>query len=702
MKKVLMDFIKTSYYFAILTYNNMSLDFYKHHWKSALLFGAAYLGLTCASEALILHPATLFPASALAIAVLFLMGFELWPIVFLATALGEFFGNASIAAIIIMPVAYSLQAVIGAWCMRSVKIDPLFRKSRDTFLVIGIILLISAIGPSFGSLAAIISTQLLNTPMQPAAWSLRYIGTVLCLLVFTPFFLRWLSKPRFSRTPAEIIETIAVFVLLVGIDVLLFIGKVTELAGVPLEYFLLVPIFWIALRLRPRFLTLALVLTTLFAVASLYAGGVVPLPSEFSLKLLQIEELLITLSIIFLIVVSLEEDRRLSSNLLKSQVATLENAVVRISSESSAKNDFIAVLGHELRNPLAPVVSSIDLLRAKQDREPAEIEMLNMMDDRLQTVRRLLDDLLDISRITEGKVILKSELVELETVIKHAILTTAHHFKERHQLLTFRPTDSSLWIYGDPVRLEQIFSNLLTNASKYSNSGDQINISLKKAGTNAEIAITDPGIGIDESVLEKIFIPFHQVGSGAQSKKGLGIGLALVRSFVEMHRGTVTAASKGIGAGSKFTVTFPLSTDHGHTIQKPQKHTHEPVSTAATTNFGPRVLVVDDNDAAAWSMGKLLELKGCVVSYAYDGAQAIEQAMTINPEIVLMDIGLPDQDGYAVAKTMRARGYHGRLIALTGYSTEDARKKGSAAGFEHYVIKPAGFNDLKRVIPEIA
>jgi signal transduction histidine kinase/CheY-like chemotaxis protein len=680
----------------------MALDFYKHHWKSALLFGVAYLALMRTSQVLILHPATLFPASALAIAVLFLMGFELWPIVFLATVLGEFLGKAPVAAILIMPVAYSLQAVIGAWCMRSVKIDPLFRKSQDTFLVIGIILLISTIGPSFGSFAAIVSTQLLNTPVQPAAWSMRYIGTVLCLLVFTPFFLRWLSKPRFSRTSAEIIETFAVFVLLVGIDVVLFIGKITEFAGVPLEYFLLIPLFWIALRLRPRFLTLALVLTTLLAVASLYAGNVIPLPTEFSLKLLQIEEFLIILSVIFLIVVSLEEDRRLSSNLLKSQVATLENAVVRISSESSAKNDFIAILGHELRNPLAPVLSSVDLLRTKQGREPAEIEILDMMENRLQTVRRLLDDLLDISRITEGKVTLKNELVELEAIIKHAILTTAHHFKERHQLLTFRPTDSSLWIYGDSVRLEQIFSNLLTNASKYSNSGDQINISLKKVGATAEITITDPGIGIDESVLEKIFIPFHQASNGTQSKKGLGIGLALVRSFVEMHNGTVTAASKGIGTGSKFTVTFPLSADQGHAIQKPHKLPTRPVSPAAATNSGPHVLVVDDNDAAAWSMGKLLELKGCAVSYAYDGAQAIEQAITTHPDIVLMDIGLPDQDGYAVAKTMRARGYHGRLIALTGYSTEDARTKGRAAGFEHYVIKPAGFDDLKRVIPEIA
>ncbi len=678
----------------------MSLDFYKHHWKSALLFGVTYLALMRASEVFIPHPATLFPASALAIATLFLAGLELWPVICVATLLGEFLGNAPLAAILIMPIAYTLQAVIGAGLMQSAKIDPLFRKSHDTFLVIGIVLLVSFVGPSFGSLAAVVSTQLLNTPVHPAAWSLRYIGTILCLLVFTPFFLRWLSKPRFSRTPAEIIETVSVFVLLISIDIALFIGTVRELADVPLVYFLLVPLFWIALRLRPRFLTLALVLTTLFAVASLYAGGAVPLPADFSLKLLQIEEFLIILSVIFLIVVSLEEDRRLNSNLLKSQVATLENAVVRISSESSAKNDFIAILGHELRNPLAPVVSSIDLLRAKQGREPEEVEMLDMMDDRLQTVRRLLDDLLDISRITEGKVTLKNELVELEGIIKRAIITTTHHFKERHQLLTFRPTDSTLWMYGDPVRLEQIFSNLLTNASKYSNSGDQINISLRKVGTNAEITITDPGIGIDKSVLEKIFIPFHQASTGVQSKKGLGIGLALVRSFVEMHNGSVSAASKGIGTGSKFTVTLPLSVDCGIDVKKIGTHIHEPAS--SVTNTGPRVLVVDDNDAAAWSMGKLLELKGCVVSYAYDGAQAIEQTMNTNPEIVLMDIGLPDQDGYAVAKTMRARGYHGRLIALTGYSTEDARAKGSAAGFEHYVIKPAGFDDLKRVIPEIA
>ena len=681
----------------------MFLDFYKNHWKSAVVLGVLYLALMRASELLIAHPATLFPASALAVAVLFLVGLELWPIVYIATLIGEFFAHAPLVFVLVMPVAYTIQSTLGAGLMRSAKIDPLFRKSQDTFLVIAIILLISFIAPTVGSLANIFSNHFLGTSIQIAAWSMRYIGTVLCLLIFTPFFLRWLSKPRFSRTWTEVVETVSVFILLTGIDVVLFIGQIKEIAGVPLEYFLLIPLFWIALRLRPRFLTLALVLTTLFAVASLYAGGAIPPPDEFSLKLLQIEELLIILSVIFLIIVSLEEDRRLSSNLLKSQVATLENAVVRISSESSSKNDFIAILGHELRNPLAPVVSTIDLLRSKQGRDPAEVEMLDMMNDRMQTVRRLLDDLLDISRITEGKISLKVELIELEAIIKRAVITTAHHFKERHQLLTFRPTDSSLWVQGDQVRLEQIFSNLLTNASKYSNSGDQINISLKKVGSQAEISITDPGIGIDTSLLDTIFVPFHQANNGTQSKKGLGIGLALVRSFVEMHNGTVSAASKGIGTGSKFTVLLPLSMDPGSAEPiKKTKHVGEPATAMSTNHTGPRVLVVDDNDAAAWSMGKLLELKGCVVSYAYDGAQAIEEATSNNPDIVLMDIGLPDQDGYAVAKTMRARGYHGRLIALTGFSTEDARKKGSAAGFEHYVIKPAGFEDLKRVIPEIA
>ena len=676
------------------------LGFQKRQWKSALFLGISYLVLMWLSETYIPHPATLFPASAVALSVLFLEGIELWPVVLIASFIGSLLVHLPLLYIFVSPISQTIQAIFGAYLLRKAKIDPLFRTSRDIFWLITIVLIVSIIVPSASSIANDVSTALGGAPASLAAWYLRYTGTVLCLLVITPFLLRWVAKVRFSRTIPEILETLAVFAVLIFLNIFIFIHGVSIVDSIPLVYFLLIPLFWIALRLRPRFVTLAMLLTSIIALSSLFYGNMVPTPATFSLHLFSVEEFLIILSMIFFIIVSLEEDRRLSSNLMRSQVATLENAVARISSESNAKNDFITILAHELRNPLAPVVSAIDYLKLKSEGDLEEMETLTMMESMMGTVRRLLDDLLDISRISEGKIELKKERVDLEAVIRRAILSTSHYITERHQSLTFKPIKEKLFIQGDAVRIEQIFSNLITNASKYSNSGDLVTITLSQKDSYAQVIVSDTGIGIEAKVLEKIFTPFHQVDLGERTKQGLGIGLALVRSFAEMHNGSVQASSKGVGHGSEFTVLLPLMLDKASLA--PHARTEKSTSSTHSVHDGPKILVVDDNDAAASSIGRLLEMRGCSVTYAYDARQAIEKAITDSPEIILLDLGLPDQDGYAAAKKMRARGYHGKIIALTGFSGEEVREKGREAGFEYYLVKPAGLADLQKAIPEIA
>lgn len=662
----------------------------RHPWLAAgVLLLAQVLALLLPPELSVLSI-----APAITLSVLFLSGIRLWPVAYGAALAGSLLAGASPAVLILMPIAATLQAAAGAYLLRITEIDPLFRRFRDVSFLLATIFVVSTIVPLFQQLVHILQ----NTGPVPS-FGFAYVGSLFSLLILTPFLLRWCTKPRFSRTLTEACETGAVFVLLILIGFLLFINGTQTIGSVPLVYLFLVPFFWIALRLRPRFVTLALLSTALLALAGLFVGNLIPSPDAFAAVLYETEVFLITIGAIFLIVVSLEEDRRLHTNLMHSQVATLENAVARISSESKAKNDFVAVLAHELRNPLAPVVSAIELLKLRPGNDSEEAETLLMMEDRMHTVRRLLDDLLDISRISEGKVALKKEPVELEPVLRRAILSTAHHLKERHQSLTSTIPKHPLYVTGDAVRLEQIFSNLLTNASKYSDPGDPIGLSLLERNGMAEIRITDQGVGIEAEALEHIFTPFHQIELGARSRKGLGIGLALVRSFAEMHGGTVSVTSGGRGHGSQFTVVLPLLVSNQVlSPKKPLNHT----SMSVPKQTRPSVLVVDDNDAAAWGIGKLLTLSGCDVSYAYDGRQATEQAVLLSPDIILLDLGLPDQDGYAVGKTLRARGFRGRLIALTGYSTDEARQKGKEAGFEHFLIKPAGLKDLKRAIPGIA
>ncbi len=671
----------------------------KRQWLIGAALFVSYLAAVYLAHLVAPESNLILPGMAIAITALFFAGIELWPVLLSATLVASFVSGASPLTLLVLPAGETLQAVLGAYLLRRAEIDPLFRKFRDIFFLFIIVLAVAVITPTLESLTHVLSAAMNHTVASIPSWSYHYTASVFALIILTPFLLRWFAKPRFSRTWIEAMETGGVFLLLLVTDYLLFIVGVTNVGSIPLVYFLLVPLFWIALRLRPRFVTLSLVITSGFALAALITGPTVPL-DVYNEQLFQLEIFMIILAVMFYVVVSLEEDRRLHSNLMQSQLATLENAIARVTSESQTKNDFIAVLAHELRNPLAPIMSSIEFLQLKSDRDKEEAEMLAMMEDRMQTVRRLLDDLLDISRISEGKFTLRKETIDVESVARRAALSSSHHFKNRHQSFIFKGPKSPLLVEGDAVRLEQVICNLLTNASKYSDSGDQISLTIVRRDDQAIITVLDNGIGIDPKLLDHVFTPFHQLDLGDRSRKGLGIGLALVRSFVEMHDGHVSATSKGRGHGSQFTVIIPLSQKGAVAADA----THDDFSVAETEmkGKGPRILVVDDNDAAAWGIGKLLELQGCRVSYAYDGEQAIAQVASKKFDIMLLDLGLPDQDGYSVAKTVRARGYRGRIIALTGYGSDYARKNVEGVGIESYLVKPAGLADLRKAIPELS
>lgn len=634
----------------------------------------------------VLDPVVRYIPSAVAVAALFFAGPRLWPLVLIAALFGGLMADFPMPLILVAALAEALQAGVGAHFLRRVRVDPLFRKFRDMFYVVLISFVFGVMVPT----AYVVAGAYSGAPYVSAVWRYEYIAMVCANLLLVPFILRWFSKRRFNRNPKEVTETILVLGAILVLTSSIFIFDIGSLGGIPLLYFLLIPLFWIALRLRPRFVTLAFVLIGGIAIGSVLSGS--PYTRELQETLYQVEAFVIMLATAFYIIVSLEEDRRLNANLMRSQLQTLENAVSRISSESRAKNEFIAVLAHELRNPLAPVVSGIDLLKLSPARTKDEEETLTVMEERMQMVRRLLDDLLDISRIAEKKIAIKSEPVDLDAAIRRGIVSTEHIRKERHQALTYKPAKGKLIVLGDMERLEQIFSNLLTNASKYSDPGDPVLLSVEQVGDMAQISVVDRGIGIDPQSLKAIFTAFHQVDQGERSIKGLGIGLALVRSFVEAHGGMITASSEGRGKGSTFVVTLPLQ------LAPEIPADQAPKPQYAQSHLRPSVLVVDDNDAAAWGVGRLLELMGCEVSYAYDGNQAIESALASRPSVVLLDVGLPDMDGYTVARMLREQGFENELIALTGYSNEESRKRAFDAGFDDYIVKPAGQMELRRAI----
>jgi signal transduction histidine kinase/CheY-like chemotaxis protein len=362
------------------------------------------------------------------------------------------------------------------------------------------------------------------------------------------------------------------------------------------------------------------------------------------------------------------------------------------------KDEFLATLAHELRNPLAPIHNGLAVLRrsAANTAESAKIHI--MLERQMSHIIRLVDDLLDVSRYTLGKIQLKRSAVDLQTVVQNAVdMSRPLIDAARHHLDVSVPPELVV-LQADGVRLAQVLANLLNNSAKYTAEGGRLWLSASLQGDRAVISVRDTGVGIPESMLDRVFDLFTQLESdGSGGRPGLGIGLAMVRMLVDLHGGEVEARSSGPGQGSEFIVRLPLS---------PERHTAAPNADAGTPDTplsGHRVLVVDDNYDSAASLGMLLTLAGADVHVTNDGASALKAMPDYLPDIVLLDIGMPGMDGYTVASRIRedARYRDVTLIALTGFGQEQDRVRSMAAGFNHHMTKPLDLSALQTLLASV-
>jgi signal transduction histidine kinase/ActR/RegA family two-component response regulator len=351
------------------------------------------------------------------------------------------------------------------------------------------------------------------------------------------------------------------------------------------------------------------------------------------------------------------------------------------------KNEFLSMLAHELRNPLAPIRNAVQILRIKCAHDPELGQIRDLIDRQVQQLIRLVDDLLDISRITRGKIRLQTEAVDLAAVVARAVETNRPLIDARRHELTVGLPAEPLRVEGDPVRLTQVVGNLLNNAAKYTEEGGRIWLTAERDGAEAVLRVRDTGVGIPAEMLASIFELFTQVDRTLdRSQGGLGIGLTLVRRLVEMHGGRVQASSDGPGQGSEFVVRLPALVGG----RRPALAANGVVSSLA--RFGPaRVLVVDDNRDAADSLALLLRMAGHAVDVCHDGPAAVAAAAANRPQLVLLDIGLPGMDGYAVARQLRRLPELADtlLVALTGYGQAEDVRRSHEAGFDHHLVKPA-------------
>jgi signal transduction histidine kinase/DNA-binding response OmpR family regulator len=368
----------------------------------------------------------------------------------------------------------------------------------------------------------------------------------------------------------------------------------------------------------------------------------------------------------------------------------------RLQESNRRKDEFLAMLSHELRNPLAPIRTAVEVIRQVAPDDPKVMWGMDITRRQIDQLTRLVEDLLDVARINQGKIALQLDALDLREVVEHAVETALPFIRARRHQLTKTLPDSPVMLRGDFARLSQVVANLLNNAAKYTEEGGTIDVTLATtAEAKAVVTVTDNGIGIDPDLLPNVFEMFEQ---GKQSldraQGGLGVGLTLVQRLVEMHHGSVEATSAGVGTGSQFRVTMPCLVEVG---ERPAQVAVPPPPRRAC-----RILVVDDNQDAAQATAVLLELAGHEVKAVGDGHDALASAPVFAPHVVLLDIGLPRLDGYAVARQLRALDETSSacLIALTGYGQPADRGRAMEAGFDHHLTKPADPDELLRVIQE--
>jgi PAS domain S-box-containing protein len=360
------------------------------------------------------------------------------------------------------------------------------------------------------------------------------------------------------------------------------------------------------------------------------------------------------------------------------------------------KDEFLAMLAHELRNPLAPIRNAIRVLRHIGPASPQVEQMRDMIERQTEHLTRLVDDLLDVSRITRGKVTLQRERLELMSIISRAVETSRPLIDAAHHRRSVSLPPETVRLEGDLTRLAQVISNLLNNAAKYTEEGGRIELSAQQAGHEVLIRVKDNGVGIPGDVLPHIFELFAQADRSLdRAQGGLGIGLTIVKSLVELHGGRVEAHSDGPGQGSEFIVRLPVFAE-----PPPEPKGPPALEGDAAPAHGCRILVVDDNVDSAQSMALLLELEGYEVRMAHDGPETLRLAREFRPRVVLLDIGLPGMNGYEVASVLRKApgGEHLVLIALTGYGQEEDRQQSKAAGFDHHLTKPVDHDWLSSLI----
>jgi signal transduction histidine kinase/CheY-like chemotaxis protein len=653
---------------------------------------AAKIGLLLA----FLHPSAtaVWPPTGVALAVLLLFGKQFWP----GIVLGAFFANITTAGSIWTScgIAFgnTLEALTGTYFVNRFAYGRhAFDRPQDVLKFAALAGFAStALSASIG-VTTLYLGKLASLAQYQDIWFTWWLGDMGGAVVIAPVLILWASDPRLALSAREQWERCIALTLLLIAGFLTFALFPAEDIRTSSAAFLIVPILlWSAVRFHRKETAAAVLIASGIAIwgtLNSYGPFVRKLPNE---SLLLVQEFSATIAIMILTIAAAIYNRdRIEAVLRKNEEILRES--------DHRKNNFLATLSHELRNPLAPIRNAVQILKTKGSQDPDSVWSRDLIEHQVSQMARLMDDLLDISRITSNKLELRKSTVNLSAVLKSAVETSLPLIDEAgHQLTVALPAEP-VYLDADPVRLGQIFSNLLNNAAKYTRDGGLIHLSAERSGHEVVISVKDSGVGIAPEILPHIFDMFAQAEPVLErSQGGLGIGLSLVKVLVDMHGGTIEARSDGLGRGSEFVLRLPLIEQDSLAGSVPTgKKAEQP------DNRKYRVLVVDDLKNNADSLAMLLKIAGHDVETAYDGQAGLAAAERFRPEVVLLDLGMPKMNGYEVCRHIRNRpwGESVWLIAVSGWGQEEDRRQTKAAGFDDHLTKPVDPEALKRLLASL-
>ena len=681
---------------------------------AALYFATAKLSLSLAIPPG--YATAVWPPAGVALAAVLLVGNRVWPGIWLGAAAVNFTVQASTVTAALIGTGNTLEALVGAALIRFyIGVPRSFDKSEQVFKFVALAAAASTVAATFGLASIAIQGEFALSNLATNWWT-WWQGDTSAIIVITPLILCWTDRDAPRWPASKKIEAVAVTVALALVGYGVFGSSAATRDFHALPFVTLPIIVWAAFRFDQRGVTTAIAALCALAISYTVFGQGPFSSGSTNVSLLLLLAFICAVAMTGLVISAIVGELRRTLEALRHSHDELEQRVAARTQELERANrslqeeirriemlerserrinEFLAMLGHELRNPLAPIRNALDLMRIKSAGDSTYEWSRNIIDRQVTQLTRLVDDLLDVGRITSGRIMLQKEPVEMNAAVLRAVESCQPQLDARRHNLELLLAREPLLVDGDLVRLSQIVLNLLSNAVKYTPNGGQIQIALEKEDDWALVRVKDTGIGMSANLIPIVFDLFVQEKrSLSRTEGGLGVGLTVVKQLVHMHGGSVTARSGGADMGSEFVVRLP-------------RLTLKPTASEPDSGWQPkpalvkrRILIVDDNHDSADSLASLLSAAGHDVRTLYDGPSASLAAEEFQPQVVLLDIGLPEMNGYEVARQLRksAKLRNAILVAFTGYGRDEDRQQTREAGFDYHLVKPLDAEALERII----